>query len=107
MLAIGKYDVITGRTGDRVPNLTATDRAMNIKPDDAQKFHRQTAEIQVFQASLYGRYPFTSTGGIVVKGGFGYALETQGRPGVRPGPPAGRRPERRSARARAGPPVVR
>lgn len=80
MLAIGKYDVITGRTGDRVPNLTATDRAMNIKPDDAQKFHRQTAEIQDFQASLYGRYPFTSTGGIVVKGGFGYALETQGRP---------------------------
>ncbi|GAA0571890.1 M1 family metallopeptidase [Actinomadura livida] len=89
MLAIGKYDVITGRTGDGVPNLTATDRAQGVTPEDAQKFHRQTAEIQDFQASLYGRYPFTSTGGIVVKGGFGYALETQGRPvydlGRRPG----------------------
>lgn len=89
MLAIGKYDVISGRTGDGVPNLTATDRAQGVKPEDARKFHRQTAEIQDFQASLYGRYPFTSTGGIVVKGGFGYALETQGRPvydlGRRPG----------------------
>ncbi|XRQ11739.1 M1 family metallopeptidase [Actinomadura welshii] len=89
MLAIGRYDLRSGRTGDGVPNLTATDRAMGIAPEDAKKFHRQTAEIQDFQASLYGRYPFTSTGGIVVKGGFGYALETQGRPvydlGRRPG----------------------
>ncbi|TDC54996.1 M1 family peptidase [Actinomadura sp. KC345] len=89
MLAIGRYDLLSGRTGGGVPNLTATDRAQAVKPDDAEKFHRQTAEIQDFQASMYGRYPFTSTGGIVVKGGFGYALETQGRPvydlGRRPG----------------------
>ncbi|MGP4026765.1 M1 family metallopeptidase [Actinomadura sp. 3N407] len=89
MLTIGKYDVRTGRTDGGVPNLTATDHAMAIKPDDAERFHEQTAEITDFQSSLYGRYPFTSTGGIVVKGGFGYALETQGRPvydlGRRPG----------------------
>lgn len=89
MLAIGKYDVLTGRTEDGVPNLTATDHNMAIRPDDAEKFHRQTAEVTDFQSALYGRYPFTSTGGIVVKAGVGYALETQGRPvydlGRRPG----------------------
>ncbi|MCP9950257.1 M1 family metallopeptidase [Actinomadura madurae] len=89
MLAIGKYDVLTGRTKAGIPNLTATDLAMAIKPDDAKKFHQQTAEVTDFQNGLYGRYPFTSTGGIVVKGGVGYALETQGRPvydlGRRPG----------------------
>ena len=89
MVAIGKYDVRTGRTKAGVPNLSATDQAMAVKPDDAQKFHDQTAEVTDFEASLYGRYPFTSTGGIVVKAGVGYALETQGRPvydlGRRPG----------------------
>lgn len=68
MLAIGKYDVLTGRTKAGIPNLTATDLAMAIKPDDAKKFHQQTAEVTDFQNGLYGRYPFTSTGGIVVKG---------------------------------------
>ncbi|MFA1545168.1 M1 family metallopeptidase [Actinomadura chokoriensis] len=89
MLAIGRYDVLSGRTKAGVPNLTATDQAMAIKPDDAQKFHDQTGEVTDFQSSVYGRYPFTSTGGIVVKAGVGYALETQGRPvydlGRRPG----------------------
>ncbi|WP_301178004.1 M1 family metallopeptidase [Actinomadura geliboluensis] len=89
MLAIGRYDVLKGRTGSGIPNLTATDQAMAIKPADAKKFHDQTAQVTEFQASVYGRYPFTSTGGIVVKAGVGYALETQGRPvydlGRRPG----------------------
>lgn len=89
MIAIGRYDVATGRTKAGIPNLTATDRAMAIKPEDAKKFHDQTAEVTDFQNRLYGRYPFTSTGGIVVKAGVGYALETQGRPvydlGRRPG----------------------
>ncbi|WP_433229994.1 M1 family metallopeptidase [Actinomadura formosensis] len=89
MLAIGRYDVRAGRTESGIPNLTATDQAMAIKPDDAKKFHDQTGEVTDFQSSVYGRYPFTSTGGIVVKAGVGYALETQGRPvydlGRRPG----------------------
>jgi aminopeptidase N len=89
MVAIGKYDVLTGRTKAGVPNLTATHEAMAIKPDDAKKFLQQTADVTDFEAGVYGRYPFTSTGGIVVKAGVGYALETQGRPvydlGRRPG----------------------
>jgi aminopeptidase N len=89
MIAIGRYDVVTGRTKAGIPNLTATDQAMAVKAEDAKKFHEQTAEVTDFQNALYGRYPFTSTGGIVVKAGVGYALETQGRPvydlGRRPG----------------------
>ncbi|WUH97506.1 M1 family metallopeptidase [Spirillospora sp. NBC_00431] len=89
MLAIGKYDVLSGRTEAGVPNLTATDQALAIDPADARKFHDQTAQVTDFQSGLYGRYPFTSTGGIAVKAGVGYALETQGRPvydlGRRPG----------------------
>ncbi|MFI0410908.1 M1 family metallopeptidase [Actinomadura sp. 3N508] len=80
MLAIGKYDVLTGKTLAGTPNLTATDQALAIKPDDAQKFHDHTAQVTDFQAGMYGGYPFTSTGGIAVKAGVGYALETQGRP---------------------------
>ncbi len=71
MVAIGKYDVLKGRTGSGIPNLTATDQAMAIKPDDAKTFHDQTAEVTDFQAATYGRYPFTSTGGIVVKAASG------------------------------------
>ncbi|GAA4224808.1 M1 family metallopeptidase [Actinomadura meridiana] len=89
MLAIGKYDIVSGRTKAGVPNLTATDRGMAVSGDDAQKFHDQTGEVTDFESSIYGRFPFTSTGGIVVKANVGYALETQGRPvydlGRRPG----------------------
>ncbi|RFS85097.1 M1 family peptidase [Actinomadura spongiicola] len=80
MLAIGKYDVLAGKTDTGVPNLTAVDHSLSVKPDDAEKFHDQTATVTDYLASLYGRYPFTSTGGIAVKAGVGYALETQGRP---------------------------
>ncbi|OLT29224.1 metallopeptidase [Actinomadura sp. CNU-125] len=89
MIAIGKYDVLKGRTGAGVPNLTATDERMGITPADAEKFHELSGDVLDFQSKMYGRYPFGSTGGIVVKGDFHYALETQGRPvydlGSRPG----------------------
>jgi aminopeptidase N len=79
MLAIGRYDVLSGKTSTGIPNITATDQAMGITPERARFFHDRTAEVQDFLASRFGKYPFTSTGGIVVKGGFEYALETQGR----------------------------
>jgi aminopeptidase N len=80
MLAIGRYDVISGRTEDGVPNITATDKGLGITPAQGRDFHDQTESIQAFLASDFGRYPFSSTGGIVAKAGVGYALETQGRP---------------------------
>ncbi|QXJ24418.1 M1 family metallopeptidase [Actinomadura graeca] len=80
MLAIGRFDVLTGRTRGGVPNLTATDKVLGIGPDLAKQFLDQTAQVTDFQSSLYGRYPFTATGGIAVKAGIDYALETQSRP---------------------------
>ncbi|WP_308286886.1 M1 family metallopeptidase [Actinomadura parmotrematis] len=80
MIAIGKYDVVKGRTPGGVPNITATDRALSISAATAKTFHDQTAAVTDWESSLYGRYPFSSTGGLVVKAGVGYALETQGRP---------------------------
>ncbi|MFV2174287.1 M1 family metallopeptidase [Actinomadura sp. LOL_016] len=89
MIAIGRYDVLEGRTDRGVPNLTATDERQGVSPENARKFHELTGDVLDFQSAMYGRYPFRSTGGVVVKGGFGYALETQGRPvydlGHRPG----------------------
>ncbi|WP_026341150.1 M1 family metallopeptidase [Actinomadura atramentaria] len=93
MIAIGKYDVVRTKARGRA-NITATDRAMAITPENAKAFNTQTADVVAFLESNFGRYPFASTGGIVVKAGVGYALETQGRPvydlGRRPGSiPAG------------------
>jgi len=80
MIAIGKYDVIRSRTPHGLPNITATDQAMAIPADKAKQFNDQTAQVTDWEADTYGSYPFGSTGGITVKAGVGYALETQGRP---------------------------
>ncbi|MFC6934103.1 M1 family metallopeptidase [Actinomadura yumaensis] len=80
MIAIGRYDVVSGRTKAGVPNLTATDQALGTKPGLAADFQKQTGVVTDWLASVYGRYPFRSTGGITVKANVGYALETQGRP---------------------------
>ena len=89
MVAIGSFDVISGKTRSGYPNITATDKTLNITPELQKQFHTQTGDIQDFLAGRFGTYPFTSTGGITVKAGVGYALETQGRPvydlGHRPG----------------------
>ncbi|GAA2604464.1 M1 family metallopeptidase [Actinomadura fulvescens] len=80
MIAIGKYDVIRTRLNGKIPNITATDRQLGISAALAKDFNKQTGDFQNYLATIYGRYPFSSTGGIAVKAGVGYALETQGRP---------------------------
>ncbi|MFC9972784.1 M1 family metallopeptidase [Spirillospora sp. NPDC127200] len=80
MIAIGKYDVIFGRTKSGYPNITATDRQLKTPPALARDFNTQTGDVQDFLAGYFGRYPFSSTGGVTVKASLGYALETQGRP---------------------------
>ncbi|WP_427892000.1 M1 family metallopeptidase [Kribbella sp. GL6] len=80
MLAIGKYDVTRGRTADGRPNITAIGRSIDTKAGQGKVFNQTTAQIVQWESSLYGRYPFSSTGGILADLGVGYALETQGRP---------------------------
>jgi aminopeptidase N len=75
MVAIGRYTVHEDAT-----NITAIDTALD--PTDAQgaAFHSLTADVQAWEETVFGRYPFRSTGGIIDKVGVHYALETQGRP---------------------------
>ncbi|MFD0856475.1 M1 family metallopeptidase, partial [Actinomadura adrarensis] len=89
MLTIGKYDVVTTKTSTGIPNITATDQALGISPELAKSFNAKTASIQDWLATKFGKYPFSSTGGIALNAGIGYALETQARSiydlGRRPG----------------------
>jgi len=75
MVAIGRYIVHADAR-----NITAIDTALD--PEDLQgaAFHTLTAEVQAWQETVFGPYPFISTGGIIDKVGVHYALETQGRP---------------------------
>jgi hypothetical protein len=80
MVAIGKYHLTRGVTADGLPNITAIGTSIDTKPGQGQVFNRTTAEVVQWESSLFGRYPFDSTGGIVADVGVGYALETQSRP---------------------------
>ncbi|MFC0038902.1 M1 family metallopeptidase [Actinomadura rayongensis] len=79
MIAIGKYAVTATRAGGRT-NVTAVQDAAKVSAKNARAFNAQTASVVAFEETRFGRYPFSSTGGIVVKAGVGYALESQGRP---------------------------
>ncbi|OON78762.1 M1 family metallopeptidase [Streptomyces tsukubensis] len=98
-LAIGKYDVRTGRTKSGLPVITAVDPVANeagARRDDGGKetkagsADRELAKIPrivEWATSRFGPYPFSSTGAVVDRrGDAGYALETQNRP-VFPGTP--------------------
>ena len=80
MLAIGKYNVTRSVTADGRPNITAIGQSIDTKPGQGQVFNRTTAQIVQWESSMYGRYPFDSTGGILADVGVHYALETQSRP---------------------------
>jgi aminopeptidase N len=90
-VAIGHYTVTQSRTPEGLPVYTAVDP----RSDDPQTAAalRRIPEILAWESSLFGRYPFASSGAIVAhlpRGQGGYALENQNRP-VFPGdgdPPA-------------------
>jgi aminopeptidase N len=76
MIAVGSYNVTSSVTSDGLPNITA----IGTKPGQGAVFNRATAQIIGWESSLYGRYPFGSTGGILADVDVHYALETQSRP---------------------------
>jgi aminopeptidase N len=82
MLAIGNFDVKDTRTKSGLRDITAVDPAA-IKPGTqaASDFNTATADVVEWEQKLYGRYPFSSVGGIdVLAPNVGYSLETQTRP---------------------------
>jgi aminopeptidase N len=84
LLAIGHFDVKDSRTKAGLRNITAVDPAA-VKPGTeataSDDFNKATGDVIDWEQKLYGRYPFTSVGGIdVLAPNVGYSLETQGRP---------------------------
>ncbi|HEX6468129.1 MAG TPA: M1 family metallopeptidase, partial [Streptosporangiaceae bacterium] len=80
MVAIGKYTVTRGRTASGIRNITAIDPQLVTAASQPADFHNQTADIVDWEQTVFGRYPFGSTGGIADRASVGYSLETQGRP---------------------------
>ncbi|MFI2212090.1 M1 family metallopeptidase [Streptomyces sp. NPDC020141] len=74
-LAIGRFEVGSSRTRSGVPVVTAVDEAVS------ESLSRRIPEALEWAEGLFGPYPFSSAGAIVVPDeAVGYALETQSRP---------------------------
>ncbi|NUR92064.1 MAG: M1 family metallopeptidase [Nonomuraea sp.] len=80
VIAIGKFTVTDGTTPGGVRNITAIDTGLDTAAGQDADFQNRTAAVTDWEAGIYGRYPFGSTGGIVDDAHVAYSLETQGRP---------------------------
>jgi aminopeptidase N len=80
MVAIGRYTVTQGRTPGGLPSVTAIDPQLVTAPSQPADFHKLTGDVVDWERTVFGRYPFSSTGGIADAAKVGYSLETQGRP---------------------------
>ncbi len=77
---IGKFTVQQGTTAGGIPNLVAIDPNFPVDPG-APDLLSKTSEVVDYWSSLFGPYPFESTGGILDNlPDTGYSLETQTRP---------------------------
>ncbi len=78
LVAIGRYRVTTTSLHG-IPNISAIQVPLDKTGQD-KVFNDTTAATVAWEESLFGRYPFASTGGIVTDAEVGYSLETQTRP---------------------------
>ena len=77
LVAIGRFEVVDGRSPRGVRVITAVDPTVTPDPKWLQ---RTTGEVTDWEAGLFGPFPFDSSGGIIDDAPVGYALETQNRP---------------------------
>ena len=75
-VVIGRFTVRSGTTPAGIPIVTGVDPSVTRH----STIYQRTAAATDWEAGIFGRYPFSSTGGIVASPGLGYALETQTRP---------------------------
>jgi aminopeptidase N len=83
LMAIGHFDVRDTRTATGLRNITAVDPASVPAGNKtaADDFNKATADVIDWEQKIYGRFPFSTTGGIsVLAPNVGYSLETQTRP---------------------------
>ena len=80
VMMIGRYDVVKGTVLGHVPSYTAYESGGGVLMARARRDVSQTPDVLAFLQSTWGRYPFSSAGGIVWRYLFPTAFETQGRP---------------------------
>jgi aminopeptidase N len=82
----GRWKIRRGRTPGGVPELVAVDpRLLREKPKALRHYFRVIGRIVDYEQSVFGPYPFASTGGIFDNASYrgerlGFSLETQTRP---------------------------
>jgi aminopeptidase N len=76
-MTLGKFVVRIGKTPRGIPNYTAVDPAFAPSLDTVFKL---TGEVTDYWSTVFGPYPFSSTGAIVDDYNAGYALENQTKP---------------------------
>jgi aminopeptidase N len=82
---MGEFALREGRTPGGIPNLAATDPKFRSA---LESLYTTSAVATDYWATVFGPYPFSSTGGVIDDFAAGYALETQTKPvygGFRPG----------------------
>ncbi|GAA3837877.1 M1 family metallopeptidase [Sphaerisporangium flaviroseum] len=76
-ITLGKFDVRTGRTPGGIPMYAATDPAFRHNLDF---LYTTSAKVTDYWSTVFGPYPFSSTGGVIDDFSAGYALENQTKP---------------------------
>ncbi|MGN9840761.1 M1 family metallopeptidase [Nonomuraea sp. H19] len=74
---LGKFELRQGRTPAGIANLAAADPRFKSSLD---RLYTTTAEVTDHWTTVFGPYPFGSTGGVVDDYAAGYALENQTKP---------------------------
>jgi aminopeptidase N len=76
-MTAGKFEVRTGTSAKGVPVYAAVDPAFHNALD---QLYTESAQITDYWSTLFGPYPFSSTGGVIDAYTAGYALENQTKP---------------------------
>jgi aminopeptidase N len=80
-LVIGKYDINTDVSEDGTPIVTAYSTSLGANDGAARSSVERTNEILNWESTIFGPYPFTARGGVVVpSNSLGFALESESRP---------------------------
>ncbi|GII86042.1 metallopeptidase [Sphaerisporangium siamense] len=76
-ITLGRFDVKTGKTAAGIPVYAATDPEFRRQLDF---LYTTSAKVTDHWSTVFGPYPFSSTGGVIDDFSSGYALENQTKP---------------------------
>ncbi|MBG0826246.1 M1 family metallopeptidase [Planomonospora sp. ID67723] len=76
-MTLGRFELREGTTASGIKNLAAVDPRFRDSLDD---LYTLSGKITDYWATVFGPYPFSSTGGVVDDFSAGYALENQTKP---------------------------